>query len=270
MNKTHAARWPVAFLITVTALLALQLSASVAEARNKRLTGGSLLNVRLKPSSVKAAARAATSCNRCAVNVSAKGRNLRAGRKANQAKVARCRLKGQVNPRIARNYNKALTEIKRAGYNPAITSTWRSQEEQARLYNCTRNRRCRRANPGLYGARPPGTSLHEAGLAVDVSGIATGRRGSRRLTPRGRKIVSIMRKNGFNWRYGLADPAHFEADPRRAGYRNLNQAIKRSKPRCSVNIASDVKASRKRSNARNVSLRKASNLSARSKAARPS
>lgn len=270
MNKTHAAPWPVAFLIIVTALLALQLSASVAEARSKRVTGGSLLSVRVKSSSAKAAARAVTSCNRCAVNVSAKGRHLRAGKKAKQAKAARCQLKGQVNPRIARNYNRALTEIRRAGYNPAITSTWRSQEDQARLYNCTRNRRCRRANPGLYGARPPGTSLHEAGLAVDVSGIASGRRGARRLTPRGRRIVSIMKKNGFNWRYGLADPAHFEADPRRAGYRNLNQAIKHSKPRCSVNIASNIKASRKRASARNVSVRKATNLSARSKAARPS
>jgi hypothetical protein len=50
-----------------------------------------------------------------------------------------------------------------------------------------------------------------------------------------------MRKNGFAWRYGLSDPVHFEADPRRHGYRNTKQAIKVNQNRCSVKV---VKASK--------------------------
>jgi hypothetical protein len=67
--------------------------------------------------------------------------------------------------------------------------------------------------------------MHEAGLAVDIGGVATkGRR--RRLTPKGRQIVRIMRKHGFRWRYGLKDPAHFELSPRLAGYRTEKAAIR--------------------------------------------
>jgi len=47
-----------------------------------------------------------------------------------------------------------------------------------------------------------------------------------------------MRKNGFNWRYRLADPAHFEADPKKHGYRNVKQAIKQSQSTCQVKLAS--------------------------------
>jgi hypothetical protein len=97
--------------------------------------------------------------------------------------------------------------------------------------------RCRRNNPGLYLALPPGTSLHEAGFAIDMSGIAAGPRGGKRLTSKGRRIVSIMRKNGFTWRYGLSDPAHFEADPRQHGYRNLKQAINRTQTTCQIDLA---------------------------------
>lgn len=244
MKHNQARRWQIAFLIALIAILAPNIFAKAA-ARNSRETYRAPRNARSNSLPAKAASRNAASCSPCAVGVVAKGRKLSAGRRA---RPASCRLKGQVNPRIAGNYNRALKEIRQAGYSPGITSTWRSPQEQARLYKCTRNQRCRRANPGLYRAQRPGASLHEAGLAVDVSGIATGPRGAKRLTPRGRRIVKIMRKNGFSWRYGLADPAHFEADPRRAGYRNLNHAIKRSKPRCSARIASNGKASRRRLN----------------------
>jgi hypothetical protein len=47
-----------------------------------------------------------------------------------------------------------------------------------------------------------------------------------------------MQRNGFKWRYGLSDPAHFEADPRKHGYRTVKQAIKRSQTRCQVRLAS--------------------------------
>jgi hypothetical protein len=46
-----------------------------------------------------------------------------------------------------------------------------------------------------------------------------------------------MKKNGFNWRYGLADPVHFEADPRKYGYRNVREAIYRTQTTCQVRLA---------------------------------
>jgi LAS superfamily LD-carboxypeptidase LdcB len=120
--------------------------------------------------------------------------------------------------------NAAVREMRRRGIRPRINSAFRSRAEQRALYRCARNRRCR-ARRGIYGAKRPGASMHEAGLAVDIGGVATrGRR--RRLTPKGRQIVRIMRKHGFKWRYGLKDPAHFELSPRLAGYRTEKAAIR--------------------------------------------
>jgi len=118
--------------------------------------------------------------------------------------------------------NAAMREMRKKGIQPRVNSTFRSRAEQNAIYRCAHNRRCR-AQRGIYGAKPPGTSMHEAGLAVDIGGVATGRR---RLTPKGRQTVRIMRKHGFAWRYGLKDPAHFEVSPRRAGYRTEQAAIK--------------------------------------------
>jgi LAS superfamily LD-carboxypeptidase LdcB len=120
--------------------------------------------------------------------------------------------------------NAAVREMRRRGIRPRINSAFRTRLEQGALYRCARNRRCR-ARRGIYGARRPGTSMHEAGLAVDLGGVATGHR-RRRLTPKGRLMVRIMRKHGFRWRYGLKDPAHFELSPRLAGYHSEKAAIK--------------------------------------------
>jgi len=120
--------------------------------------------------------------------------------------------------------NAAVREMRRRGIRPRVNSTFRSRAEQQAIYNCAHNRRCR-ARRGIYGARRPGTSMHEAGLAVDIGGVAGGRR-HRRLTPKGRQVVRIMHRHGFAWRYGLKDPAHFEVSPRRAGYRTEQAAIK--------------------------------------------
>ena len=119
-------------------------------------------------------------------------------------------------------FRSALREMRRRGIHPRVNSTFRSRAEQRSLYRCARSRRCR-ARRGIYGAQPPGASMHEAGLAVDLGGVATHRR---RLTPKGRQMVRIMRRHGFNWRYGLKDPAHFEMSPRRAGYRTRHAAIR--------------------------------------------
>jgi hypothetical protein len=185
------------------------------------------------PRSAKAQA-AGSDCGPCGKRAKAKT-NLKGG--AKWAKATPCHPRGYVDPKIAKKFNTAMRDLKRAGIKPQVTSIWRSSEDQARLHNCSGSRRCRRANPGLYRALPPGRSLHEAGLAVDMSGIAAGPRGAKRLTPRGRRIVGIMQKNGFRWRYGLADPAHFEADPRRAGYRSVKQAINRSQTTCAAKVA---------------------------------
>jgi LAS superfamily LD-carboxypeptidase LdcB len=117
----------------------------------------------------------------------------------------------------------AVRDMRRRGIRPRINSAFRSQAEQRSIYRCARSRRCR-ARRGIYGAKRPGTSMHEAGLAVDIGGVATGHR-RRRLTHKGRQMVRIMRKHGFRWRYGLKDPAHFELSPRLAGYRTEKAAI---------------------------------------------
>ncbi|MGE0128307.1 MAG: D-alanyl-D-alanine carboxypeptidase family protein [Blastocatellales bacterium] len=139
--------------------------------------------------------------------------------------------------------NAAMREMRKRGIRPRVNSTFRSHAEQRALYRCSRSRRCR-ARRGIYGAKPPGTSMHEAGLAVDIGGVATGRR-RRRLTPKGRQTVRIMRKHGFKWRYGLKDPAHFELSPQRAGYRTQKAAIKAGQRRWLGNNRARRRASRR-------------------------
>lgn len=176
-------------------------------------------------------------CLPCEAAVAQTRHKGRASRKSAPAIAIPCHPRNYVDPKVARRYNAALRDMKRAGIKPKITSVWRSSDSQAQLRRCSLNARCRRANPGLYRALPPGNSLHEAGFAVDMAGIAAGPRGSKRLTPQGRRIVGIMRKNGFNWRYGLADPAHFEADPRKYGYHNAKEAIVKTQSTCQVRLA---------------------------------
>jgi hypothetical protein len=156
--------------------------------------------------------------------------SLKVGRKAP------CHPPSYLDPKVVGRYNSAMRDLRRSGVRPKITSAWRSSEKQAALYRCSNSQKCRRQNPGLYYAKPPGNSAHEAGLAVDISGIAAGPRGAKRVTRNGQKIIRVMEKNGFIWRYGLKDPAHFEADPRRVGYRNLNHAIKNTQSKCTVKL----------------------------------
>jgi len=176
-------------------------------------------------------------CLPCAATAAQTRPKGRASKKSAQAVALPCHPRDYVDPKVARRYNAALRDMKRAGIKPKITSVWRSSDSQAQLRRCSLSTRCRRANPGLYRALPPGNSLHEAGFAVDMAGIAAGPRGDKRLTPQGRRIVGIMRKNGFNWRYGLADPAHFEADPRKYGYNNAKEAIAKTQSTCQVRLA---------------------------------
>ena len=182
---------------------------------------------------------ACTSCGGALATT--RGRSA-ANRRRNDAP---CHPRGYVDPHISKNFRTAMISMRRSGITPQINSAWRSSEDQARLHSCSQSSRCRRANPGLYSALPPGHSMHEAAFAVDISGVAAGQRGAKRLTPRGRRIVQIMQRNGFKWRYGLADPAHFEADPRKYGYRTVKQAIKRTQNSCQVRLASASSVARK-------------------------
>lgn len=185
----------------------------------------------------KTSALTTRGCAPCAAELAWKSKGPKTKKSAKTAKILPCHPKDYVDPKIARNYNTAMREMKRAGIKPHVTSVWRSSENQEQLHRCSLSTRCRRANPGLYRALPAGKSIHEAGFAVDMAGIAAGPRGDKRLTPQGQRIVAIMKKNGFNWRYGLADPVHFEADPRKHGYRSVQEAITRTQTTCQVKLA---------------------------------
>jgi len=190
------------------------------------------------------AASKVSACLPCDAARSSKNVKQYARKGARSAQKVGCHPKGYVDPRVAKKYNAAMRELKREGIKPQVTSAWRSSQHQASLHKCSLSSRCRRAHPGLYFAKPAGQSLHEAGFAVDISGVAAGPRGNKRLTPRGRRIVSVMQKNGFRWRYGLADPAHFEADPRKNGYTSVKAAIRKSQNSCSVKTLASGKAGR--------------------------
>jgi LAS superfamily LD-carboxypeptidase LdcB len=133
-------------------------------------------------------------------------------------KLARLHPQAQIKMRAA------LKDMQAAGVCPMITSAYRSSAQQQDLYRCSHKHHCR-VQRGIYSARKPGTSLHEAGLAVDFADVAHGKKHRRRLTRDGSKIVKVMQKHGFKWRYGLKDPAHFELEPRVAGYKTEKAAI---------------------------------------------
>jgi len=198
-----------------------------AHARNRLHPGQASRPSSLSTSASRAARRAASAdCEPCGAAAVSRG-GKRTARRA-----VPCHPPDYVDPRMRGDLNAALRELRWMGITPRITSEWRSSNDQGRMYKCSSSRRCRSAHPGLYRAMPPGQSAHEAGLALDISGIATGPRGAKHLTPQGRRIVQVMERHGFNWKYGFADPVHFEADARDAGYRNLQQAIHVTQTRC--------------------------------------
>ena len=127
-------------------------------------------------------------------------------------------------------FSAAMKDMRKRGIKPRVNSTFRSEAEQRDLYRCSHSRRCKNRR-GIYSANPPGTSMHEAGLAVDLGGVAKGRR----ITNKGQKTVRIMRNHGFKWRYGMKDPAHFEISPQAAGYSTEKAAIKAGQRRWGAN-----------------------------------
>lgn len=87
---------------------------------------------------------------------------------------------------------RALPKISKAyGVPTKITSAYRSPQKQLQLYKRYL------AGQMPYVVAPPGKSLHEKGLAIDI------------VTPDPAKLASILAQVGFKWA-GKADPVHFE------------------------------------------------------------
>lgn len=82
----------------------------------------------------------------------------------------------------------------RAGYNPRVTSTYRSWETQRRLYASYT------AGQSQYPAAPPGRSYHNYGRAFDVV---------TQPMDRLHQMGAIWRQMGGRW--WPDDPIHFEA-----------------------------------------------------------
>ena len=193
-------------------------------------------------------------CSSCAASSSKSSAGHALTKTAKARTISPCHPKDYMDPKITASYKTAVREMKRQGIQPKVTSVWRSTDYQAQLHKCSTTASCRRAHPGLYYALPPGKSLHEAGFAVDISGVAAGPRGGKRLTSKGKRIVGIMRKNGFNWRYQLKDPAHFEADPQKHGYRSAKQAIAHTQTTCTVKFGKLAKGAPQKKTTTKVSV----------------
>ena len=67
-----------------------------------------------------------------------------------------------LDPRVRYAFQWLLDVANHLGLQPRVTSTLRSREDQARLY------RAYLAGTSRFPAAPPGSSLHEHGLAMDL------------------------------------------------------------------------------------------------------
>jgi RHS repeat-associated protein len=105
-------------------------------------------------------------------------------------------------PDVADAMSAAFRELNRANITPTINSGYRTVEDQQRARNQQR-RRGRRGNPVAQG-----TSLHQAGYAVDINGTED---------PDFQNIITTMEAHGFTWGGNFVrprpDPPHFQIDP---------------------------------------------------------
>jgi hypothetical protein len=98
--------------------------------------------------------------------------------------------------RVARRYIAAVQEMR--DKNIHLTFTWGFRT------NCQQ----RNVDSGGNLKALPGTSPHEAGRAVDVSGML--------VNPRRDEIIAVFHRHGFRW-LGRKDPPHFEVLPSTVG-----------------------------------------------------
>lgn len=101
-----------------------------------------------------------------------------------------------VNPVVRQGMQLLYEYAQRAGLHPRITSTDRSYMQQAQLYRAYLNGKSR------WPAAPPGHSLHERGLAFDMTADD--------LPALGR----IWNSWGGYWGGAFGDDVHFEVRPR--------------------------------------------------------
>jgi hypothetical protein len=240
MTSLQSGQWLTVFIVALfTTLLA---SASVQARTSASVKHTSRFTVAARSGRIAHRSKGSERRVGCLPCGARAGRACKARRgKQTSAVNLPCHSKEYLDPKIRNSYRAALVDMKRARLSPKVTSYWRSSADQARLHRCSLSRRCRLNHPGLYRAMPPGKSVHEAGFAVDIAGVAAGPRGGKRITTRGRRIVAIMKRHGFNWRYGLNDPVHFEANPQSYGYKSVKQAIKRNQTVCEVKLAREEK-----------------------------
>jgi len=101
-----------------------------------------------------------------------------------------------VEPTVCDRIEALIDALKQHGYPAWITSGRRSSQKQAKLYAAWR------AGKSKYPAAPPGRSLHELGLAVDIGSTAEGLQVAGFLAP----------YCGLTWggRFSDPDPVHFE------------------------------------------------------------
>lgn len=97
----------------------------------------------------------------------------------------------RVHPKL-RTIARNLPRVAKAnGFQVRITSGYRSRSVQAKLYRDYLN------GTALYPVNPPGTSLHEKGMALDI------------LSTNQNALASLLTSIGLTWG-GPSDPIHFQ------------------------------------------------------------
>lgn len=98
------------------------------------------------------------------------------------------------NPEVNRRMLAMLADVRRRGIPIRVTSTYRSRDKQARLYQAW----LARGKRGLPAARP-GLSTHEWGVAFDV-----------KVDPlHDATVASVARQHGLVW-FGERDRVHYD------------------------------------------------------------
>lgn len=101
----------------------------------------------------------------------------------------------RLDPALRRGLDYMTAVARYNGHGFTVTSTRRSQADQARLY------RAYRAGRSRYPAAPPGTSAHELGLAFDAV-----------VTPSQYQPAygALWERIGGEWGGRYSDPVHFQ------------------------------------------------------------
>lgn len=90
-----------------------------------------------------------------------------------------------------------------AGVDVTVTSTVRDLTQQRHLWDCYQRTGCSncRRGPGCYPAAPPGSSMHDRGLAFDMS----------LKPPLYAEAGALWEMFGGVWGGHFNDPIHFDA-----------------------------------------------------------